>query len=185
MISLGYMAKRISSGLEWLKNDRVTEILSVASCISRDFADWIPYWKHNGYWLFDSPEIIASLIPEHDIPRGGLRWFYYEGYEFAFDENRKTWEPYHPEPSFPLDTSAPPKSILRGFDVATYSQGNCAECSPLSCNRLVEELAVNRHCLIDTFDAARKAIDEGRFSNSEPGPFRIVAVYEIPAPGIP
>lgn len=184
MIPLGYMAKPISPGLDWLQNDRVEEILSVASHISDDFANWINFWKHNGYWFFDSPEIIAELIKEHAIPTDGLRWFYYEGYELEYDEDEKTWSSFQPEPSFPLAVIPPKESCLMGFDVVTYSHGNSAECSPLSCNGLAAEIEVNRHCLLPSLDIARNAIDDGRFGNSEPGPFRIVAVYEIPAPAL-
>jgi len=35
--------------------------------VSADFADYIEYWKHNDYWLFDSPEIIHGVVSEHSI----------------------------------------------------------------------------------------------------------------------
>jgi hypothetical protein len=60
------------------------DIFSVSGCISRDFADYIDYWKHNGYWLFDSPEIIKSLAKENSIQLEGTSLFYYEAYEMEF-----------------------------------------------------------------------------------------------------
>ena len=82
MLPLGYMAKRIVTRPEWLKADRVEEILSLSSCSSEDFADWINYWRHNGYWLFDSPSVIQVLaydkrtvllsnLPLQSLPRAG------------------------------------------------------------------------------------------------------------------
>jgi hypothetical protein len=53
------------------------------------------------------------------------------------------------------------------------------ECSPLSCNSLATGIVVNRHCLFDSFEQAVRALEAGAFDNSEPGPFRIFAVYKI------
>jgi hypothetical protein len=44
----------------WLKATDVDDLYSVSSCFSEDFTDYINYWKHNGYWFFDSPEIIKE-----------------------------------------------------------------------------------------------------------------------------
>jgi len=41
---------------------------------------------------------------------------------------------------------------LEGFDVTTFSVANSPECSPLSCNDLAADIAVNKHCLFDSFD---------------------------------
>jgi hypothetical protein len=40
-----------------------------------------------------------------------------------------------------------------------------------------EGLPVNRHCLFDSFEAAKDALKRGLFVNREPGPYRIIAVY--------
>jgi hypothetical protein len=59
---------------EFLKALQVVDIFSVSACISEDFADYhIQYWKHNGYWLFDSPEIIRKLAPSVRFLSMGLR----------------------------------------------------------------------------------------------------------------
>ena len=60
MVPVGYMAQRVARRPEWLAAERVSDIYSVSSCASDYFADYIKYWKHNGYWLFDSPAIIPS-----------------------------------------------------------------------------------------------------------------------------
>ena len=68
---------------------------------------------------------------------------------------------------------------IEGFDVTTFSGHNEPECSPLSCNALATDISVNQHCLFNTFAEAKAAIERGFFKNSEPGPYRIFAVYTI------
>ncbi len=182
MIPLGYMAKRVTTRPEWLKASGVEEILSVSSCSSKDFADWINYWRHNGYWLFDSPSIIQALALEQGLDLSDCRWFYYEGHERDFDDDGGGWQPYTPDPSFGTCVEPPVDAVLRGYDVVTHSCGNSAECSPLSCNHMAEEIAANRYCLLDSFELAYELTDHRRFVHCEPGPYRIVAVFEIPQP---
>src|SRR5262249_37431297 len=86
MIPAGYTAKRASPRPEWLAAEQVVDIYSVSGCISAAFADYIPYWKHNGYWLFDAPEVIRQLARENAIDLEGTTLFYYEVYEQEFDE---------------------------------------------------------------------------------------------------
>jgi len=68
---------------------------------------------------------------------------------------------------------------LAGFDVVSFSYGNVAESSPLSCCRGAEEIATNSHCLFETFEEARQALEQNVFSKCEPGPDRVIAVYTI------
>ncbi len=42
------MAKRVSKRPDWLKAPQVIDIYSVSGCISKNFADYINYWRHNG-----------------------------------------------------------------------------------------------------------------------------------------
>jgi len=58
MIPAGYMAKTIASQPEGLSLDHVGDIYSVSGCISSFFTDYIDYWKHNGYWFFDSIDVL-------------------------------------------------------------------------------------------------------------------------------
>jgi hypothetical protein len=180
MIPVGYMAKRISGSPDWLKALQVADIYSVSSCVSDDFADYINFWKHNGYWLFDSPEIIRSVAFENSISLDGAKLFYYEAYEMEFTGN--DWQQFFSEPSIPTDVLPPVEKTLEGFDVVTFSARNSPECSPLSCNGLAQTIPTNAHCLIDTFEQAKAALDKGQFNNSEPGPYRIFAVYSVDWP---
>jgi hypothetical protein len=92
------MAKRVYKRPGWLKAFHVDEIYSVSGCISENFADYVEYWKHNGYWLFDSAEIIKNVAKENAIQLGETSLFYYEVFEMEFDGER--WVPFLPEPSF-------------------------------------------------------------------------------------
>ncbi|MFM7130255.1 MAG: hypothetical protein ACKO0V_12945 [bacterium] len=76
----------------------------------------------------------------------------------------------------------PVEKRLKGFDVVTFSQRNSPECSPLSCNGLVSEIETNAHFLIDSLEKAKNLLESGWFDNSEPSPFRRVAVYSVPNP---
>jgi len=165
MTDAGYMAKRVN------------DVYSVSSHVNDNFADYIHYWKHNGYWLFDSPEIIENVAREHSIALDGTALFFYEVYEKEFDG--QNWSLYEPETSFPTNVLRPLEKTLEGFDVVTFFAKNAPECSPLSCNYMAEELRTNEHCLLASFDDAYSKVTSGLFNNSEPGPYRIFAVYSV------
>jgi hypothetical protein len=121
MIPAGYMAKRISSRPEWLKAESVIDVYSVSGCISANFADYINFWKHNGYWFFDSPGIIRELAKEQSIDLTDTSLFYYEGHEFEF--SKAQWESFTPEPSFTTEVVVPDRKVLEGFDVVNLLYG--------------------------------------------------------------
>ena len=87
MIPVGYMAKQVIMYPEWLQAQQVVNVYSVSGCISRNFADYIKFWKHNGYWFFDSPGIIQQLSQEQSIDLGETSLFYYEVHELEFIED--------------------------------------------------------------------------------------------------
>lgn len=177
MTPIGYMAKHVSQRPDWLHAPGVVDIFSVSSCSSENFADYIDYWKHNGYWLFDSPEVIRQVSQENSIELARTSLFYYEAHGLEFDG--KKWRPYEPEESFPTSVVHPLKKRLEGFDVVTFFARRAPECSPLSCNSMAEELVTNPHCLFESFSEAETNIDKGVFNNCEPGPYRIIAVYSV------
>ena len=177
MTPAGYIAKRVRTPAGF-HVDGVLDVYSVSSDVNENFADYIHYWKHNGYWLFDSPDMIRALAKENQIRLEGTSLFYYEVYEMEFDG--KTWLPYQPEPSFPTSVVAPTDKILEGFDVVTFFARTSPECSPLSCHYMAEEIRTNEHCLLPRFDEAYEKVSAGAFNQSEPGPYRIFAVYSVP-----
>lgn len=179
MIPVGYMAKRVSGRPEWLEA-KVTDIYSVSACSSADFAAFINYWKHNGYWFFDSPSVIQRLAKENGIDLAGTKLFYYEVFEREFTEPGQ-WSPFAPETTFHTMVIPPEKSRLEGYDPVSFYAGTSPECSPLSCNSVASEVAVNEHRLLTSLSAAQDLLDTGRLEHAEPGPYRIFAVYSVDA----
>jgi hypothetical protein len=176
----GYLYKHVVQRPEWLKAPLVHDVRSLSGCISKPFADYVDYWKHNGFWLFDSPAVIEAIAAQASIDLSTLRLFYYEMYEREFDAETKAWSALEPAADFPTAAVPPRTAELQGYDVTTFSCRTTPECSPLSCNGLAATLPVNQHCLFDTFADAQLALERGAFDHSEPGPFRISAVYVVP-----
>jgi hypothetical protein len=180
MIPVGYMAKRVVTAPTWLAAGRISSIYSVSGCMSEYFADYIDFWKHNDYWLFDSPEAITDLARENDIDLAETVLFFYELHELQFDSGE--WTHFDVEASVGTTVVLPEAKVLEGYDVVTFFAQSSPECSPLSCNALASEVETNRQCLLHSFDQARTLLESGAFNNSEPGPYRIFAVYSAPWP---
>ena len=180
MIPVGYMAKLVRERPEWLLAPHVEDIYSVSNCNCPNFADYIPFWKHNGYWFFDSPEIIKIVASENSIALKETSLFYYEAHEMEFDG--KQWHAWSPEASFPTNVVPPTRKQLEGFDVVNFTARTSPECSGLSCSSLAAELRTNAHCLFSSFDEAEKNLSDGAFNDSEPGPYRIFSVYSVDWP---
>jgi hypothetical protein len=182
MIPAGYMAKRVLKKPDWIEAQGVEDIYSISSHVSADFADYINYWKHNGYWLFDSPAVIESLARQYGIDMQGTKMFYYEIYDQEWDEKSCKWQAFLPEPSFDTDVKKPSSMALEGFDAVTFWAHTSPECSPLSCNGLAKDIKTNKHCLFESFDAAKTAVETNTMTaenRGEPGPYRIFAVYSL------
>lgn len=182
MIPAGYMAKHISARPDWLKAEHVTDVYSVSNCVSKDFADYINYWKHNGYWLFDSPEVIAEVARENVIDLADTRLFYYELYEFEYNDDNQSWERFVPEASFKTHVVEPMTKQFEGYDVVSFYAHTSPECSPLSCNSFASEIKTNAHCLLELFEVAKQIVESNKFKDGEPGPYRIFAVYSVQWP---
>jgi hypothetical protein len=179
MIPAGYMLKKVGARPDWIGASAVEDVYSVSGCISEYFTDYIEHWRHNGYWLFNSPDDMYEIANKAGVDRSGLTLFYYEVYEYEFEETEKLWSEFASEPAFVTAVEPPNRSQLVGFDVTSFSAGTVPECSPLSCNSLADEIKTNEHCLLATLEDAKLALEAGRFDNSEPGPFRIFAVYTV------
>lgn len=182
MIPAGYMSKRVSPRPGWIKAPNVEDICSVSGCVSKEFAEYINYWKHNGYWLFNSPRDILEVVIDKGIDICETTMFYYEVFYREFCEETRQWSQFEPEASFATNVEEPHHRKFVGYDVVTFFVHNSPECSPLSCNGLASNAAVNRHCLLDTFEEAVRGLEAGVFDDSEPGPFRIFAVYTVDTP---
>jgi hypothetical protein len=181
MIPAGYMRKKVRARPEGLQAAGVVDVYSVSSHVSEDFADYIDLWKHNAHWLFDSPEILLEAARAKGADISETRLFYYEIYEREYHEEDRAWRDYVSDWSLATDVRVPGERKLEGYDVASFWARTGAECSPLSCNALALEIPVNEHCLLGSLETAISLLEQGRFEHSEPGPFRIFAVYSVPA----
>jgi hypothetical protein len=145
MVPVGYMVKRVRKRSDRFQAPHVVAVFSVSDCNCENFTDYIPYGKHNGYCLFDSPAVMRTVARENSILLAGTSLFYYQAYEQDFDGER--WTPWSPEPSFRTDVLAPYGKQLAGFDGVSFTAKTSPECSGLSCSRLAAELRTNAHCL--------------------------------------
>ncbi len=170
------MAKFVSTPSGWMTSRQVEKVFSVSPCLSKDFSDWTDDWLHNGFWLFDDPALIQKIASAKGIDLSKATWFFYEAFEEQFTPDLG-WQPITADSSFSVAVARPEPLFLAGYDVVTYTYGNAAECSPLSCNALANEIEVNEFCLIPAFENAFEAVASGRFNHSEPGPYRIIAVH--------
>jgi hypothetical protein len=152
VIPAGYMLKTAIPPPEWFSPEsagRVDEVCSLSNCVVTDFTDAFQTWRHNGWWLYDSPVVIDEVVREQAIETQGMSLFYYELYEQELADDG--WRAFEPN-GFPIDVVAPKVKTLIGFDVTTHFVLQGPECSPLSCTNMAGELKANRHCLFDTFE---------------------------------
>ena len=170
------MAKRVYKRPDLFKVPGVVDIYSVSGHLSRNFSDYVEHWKHNGYWFFDSPEIVKAVAKMESAQLEGTSLFYYQAYEMEYDGER--WKPWSPE-SFLTKIVPPTTKRLEGFDVVTFYAHSMPECSPLSCNSMAKDVHVNEHCLFKSFDEAQRNLSNGAFKKAGPGPYRIFSVYSV------
>ena len=188
MIPAGYMYKMAGAPPSHLTAKNVVDIFSVGACGGSNspyFTEYIRHWKHNGYWFFNSPQIMEEIAEKENISLSSMTLFYYEIYEYEFDKTDyegkvEGWSKFACEADFSTDVQIPAVKVFSGYDVTEYVCRNSPECSLLSCSNLAAQFTVNSHCLFDTFEQARSAVETGAFHAFEPGPYRLLAVYVIP-----
>ncbi len=179
MIPVGYMYKKICLKPDWLKSNIVKDIYSVSACASEDFLDWVCEWKHNGFWLFDSPEIMKGIAKDKNIDLSDMTLFFYRATAKQWDEDEREWQSYTPEESFNTNVTLPKKTKLEGFDLVSFYMNASCECSLLSCNHIAEKVVTNEHCLLASFEEAMKLIESSELDGCEPGPYRIFEVHSV------
>jgi hypothetical protein len=168
---IGYFPKRTKKCPDWLKAAGVEEVCSVSSCVSDGPENWIDHWQHNAMWVFDTPELAWSVVPE--LTRNEFDLYAYRMFPVEFVEGK-------PEPfEIPQSAVAPmPASFERlGLDIVNRTCNSNFECSPLSCNSMADKETVSRYCLLDDVAVAFRLAAEFEAGGCEPGPYYVMEVW--------
>lgn len=180
-VLVGFLPKATQPKPNWLKVETVQEICSVSECISPAPEKRIDHWLHNTWGFYDT-EALARAVMGEAAQRYEL--YAYELFPFASLAEQVT--------AFSLvaDLGAVPADYAcLGFDIVTCSMAAATngvlpewvffECSPLSCNHAAADFATNAHCLIETAEAAYRALLalSGPEAKAEPGPYYLFKVY--------
>ena len=168
---IGYFVKRPGTPSEWIRAAVVEEVCSVADCCSEEPESWMDHWIHNCFWLFDTPELARSVVPETDHSRYDL--FAYRLFPYEWEEGIQV--PFQ-IPPLKIQT-LPPTFERLGCDIVSRTMGNAFEHSPLSCNGWVDRVAVNRCCLVDAPQIAFQLAVQFEAGCAEPGPYFVVEVW--------
>jgi hypothetical protein len=187
MVPAGYLLKRVSRPPGWLPTAGLVDICSVADCVNENVVDLQKVWRHNVYGVANDPRELWSLAALAEPDAAECTLFYYEAYEEEIESDGWTFDPGAWRPLSKIasgvegDVAALPSLLaldLLGFDVVVF--GDFLEHSPLSCNSVAEASRVNKHCLFDTLEDARAAIDSGLFGGGcEEGVYRIFSVSKV------
>lgn len=182
-VLIGYFAKPVTKNHVWLKASNVEGIYSSDACRFGRLFDWVKHWRHNAEWVFDTPALAWSIVPEDVRPQCqllGYRLFpvrFRAGVAEAYklpDYSEAEVLGFAPQP---MDCSFE----RLGYDLIPRYCGNSFECSPLCCATLGAEVPANRYCLLDTaeeaFALAPTLEVPGQPMRGEPGPYHIVEVW--------
>lgn len=146
----------------------VMEIASVSGCIAHQPDEWIQQWKHNDWFVFDSPDVALSVASGlHDVR------------VYAYSVLPVVFTPVGDESLAITGVAPQPLSerfTLLGYDVASRSVTPEFECSPLSCNEMARETNVNEFCLLESIEAARIFAQRCAKEQPERGDYFVVAV---------
>jgi hypothetical protein len=175
MIDAGYFALRVAATPTWLGVANVRDVCSASHHVSSAPDGWLERWLHNGFGWFNRASDAFAVVPADQTPE--FRLFAYRIYPRRFSEGADhdfAWpEDVHPEP-------IPDAFRSLGFDSVSKSMESVLgfECSPLSCNSMATELAVNEHCLFASLEAAVAGATRFSTEQPEPGDYYVVEVLE-------
>jgi len=181
LVFLGYRAKQ-----PWLPAPEfdpkgragVAEVCSVSDCLSEPPPGWEKRWDFNRAACYGSAVDAAASIPAHQ--RGSYAVFAYWLLPGAVDASLMF------DATLPLlpTGDGPTRVDVLGFDVVEMEARATPGASrlppfghsPLSCNLLAGEVPVNRFCLVDTEEAARRLVERFNLEQPEPGTYFAVLV---------
>lgn len=166
---VGYFPKSTKVPAGWSASDLVKEICSISDCVNSSPPGWIDHWLHNE-WGFFNTEMDAKLV----VPPGSAEYsvFAYRMLPVRFVHGRAERLKIGELVVEPIAANF----VSLGFDVVNKVYSAFFECSPLSCNFLANEVAVNDFCLIDDFERAVSLADRFSREEPEPGPYYVLEV---------
>ena len=171
-VLIGYFPKRTMKRPEWLKATGVEELCSVSTCLSDGPNGWVDQWRHNEMWVYDTPELAFSVVPE--ATRKEFDLYAYKMFPVVFVVGKQ--QPFD-IPNLHVQSLASSFERL-GNDIVC--KGGCTfACSPLTCNHMAEHVAVNRQCLVEDAAAAFRLAAEFEAGGCEPGPYCVVEVWRL------
>ncbi|MBL8179131.1 MAG: hypothetical protein JNK48_30930 [Bryobacterales bacterium] len=173
LVSVGYFAKRTAVPKGWDGPAGVVAIGSVSRCIGSAPEGWMERWLHNDWGFFASEEEARS-----SVDGDGYTVFAYRLLPRRFTKNGVE----HLEVGAPFTAPLPAGCRPLGFDIVSRSFSAFFECSPLSCNGMAKEIAVNQWCLVEPLHDAVRLAERFAREEPEPGPYYVIEVLGGCAP---
>lgn len=170
---IGYFPKKTALRPDYLHAPNVTEICSVSTCISKGPEQWLEYWRHNEYFLYNTPEDALSVIGDLSN-RQRYDIYAYKQYPLVIESGEVVQEQLLEVKVTKLSKSYE----FLGYDAVNKTFSDAFECSPLSCNGGAETIKTNKYCLFDTYgDAMVNALRFSIEEKWESGKYYIIEVY--------
>lgn len=169
---IGYFPKKVTENPAHQKVSNVKEICSAGLCFFEEPGDWLEKWKHNEYFLYDTPEIAKSII-EDLADRDQYDLYAFKQYPIRIEEGNATEEEIK---SINVEALSDAFRFL-GYDAVSKDMSEEFGCSPLSCNYGADIIATNEYCLFSTFEEALSGAKIFSTGEWEAGPYYIIEVY--------
>jgi hypothetical protein len=166
---IGYFPRRSDLPAKWSLSTNVAELCSVSHCLNPAPENWVEHWRHNDLGFFNTRQDALAILPPD---AAGFSLFAYRLLPIRYLKDQEQPVEITAQNVEPL----PPSFISLGFDVVNKTLSAFFECSPLSCNDMADEVAVNRFCLLETLDEAIAFAERCAREEPEPGPFYVVEV---------
>lgn len=169
---IGYFSKKRKENIRVLSSHNVLEICNACLCSFVVPDNWVEHWKHNDYFLFNSPIIAYSIIQDlEDCHEYVL--YAYKQYQFRVENGSVFDEEVESENVEDLSS----EFVLLGYDAVNRNYSKQFGCSPLFCNLGAEKMKTNKYCLFSSFNEALEGAVIFSRGHGEPGPYYVVEVY--------
>lgn len=182
-VFLGFRARQPwtpPSGWASGQSTHVERVCSVADCLAQPPAGWVERWDFNRAGCYSTEAEALAAVPEGR--RGDFELFAYWVASVSVGKDGQEVPVNAPSlfspdlPPLPLEADTRGYTVI-GYDVAAPARSSYGfEHSPLSCNQMAQEMAVNRYCLIERLEDALAAARRFNAEQPEPGEFIVVQV---------